>query len=76
MKAKLRGILDIFIGVILFSGVLIGGTNWVSSFASRYPSMGWVSIGAVVASLIIGLLSGMLLLAGYLRMTNSEEGKQ
>jgi|GEM_PF-2742528 len=73
MKDKLRGIIEVIISLILFSGVLIGATNWVSGFSSKYPSMGWVSIGAVVASLIIGLLSGMLLLAGYLRITDSEE---
>lgn len=75
MNKKKKGILEISLGVILFVIVLAIGVWAASSIGARYaPELGYLYIlSSVVVGLIVGVLSGLLLLSGYLRISGKRK---
>lgn len=75
MDKRKKGILEIALGVILFTIVLAIGIWASSSIGARYaPELGYLYIlSSVVIGLLVGILSGMLLLSGYLRISDKRK---
>lgn len=75
MEKKKRGYIEIVFGVFLFFGILSAGIWLASDIGSRYaPELGYLYIlSSIVAGLIIGLLSGILILSGYLRVSDKRK---
>lgn len=74
MDGRRRGKIEIFMGVILFYAFL-GIGFWIkSNLGVEYaPSYGYILVGALLAGLIIGLFSGILILSGYYRVSGKRE---
>ncbi len=70
MEEKRKGQIQVIVGVILFY-VLLGIGFWIkSNLGLEYaPSYQYIFVGAILLGLIIGLLSGILVLSGYYRIT-------
>lgn len=75
MENKKRGIVEIVLGIILFAIVLVIGLWAASSIGGRYaPELGYLYIlSSVVVGLLVGFLSGALILSGYLRTTEKRK---
>ncbi len=75
MDNKKRGIVEIVLGIILFAIVLAIGIWAASSIGARYaPELGYLYIlSSVVVGLVVGLLSGALILSGYLRASDKRQ---
>lgn len=74
MGDKKRGHIEIIIGIILFFTILGVGAAIVAIVGERYArALRYFIFSAMVSSLIIGLLSGMLILSGYLRVSDKRK---
>ncbi len=75
MEGSKRGYIEIIIGMILFFIVLGVGIAAASMVGSRYaPELGYLYIlTSMISGLTVGLLSGILILSGYLRVSDKRK---
>lgn len=75
MEENTRGYIEVIIGIISFFGILGAGITIASIVGSRYaPELGYLYIlFSMLSGLLVGLLSGMLILSGYLRISDKRK---
>ncbi len=75
MEEKKRGYVEVIVGIILFFAIIAAGIAAAAFIGARYaPELGYLYIlSSMLSGLIMGLLSGMLILSGYLRISDKRK---
>ena len=77
MEDKTRGYIEIIIGIIFFAAVLIVGAGIISIVGANFARvLSYYIFSAMVSSLIVGFLSGILISTGYSRTMNKESEEE
>ncbi len=74
MKDKTRGYIEIILGVIFFAAVITVGAGIISIVGKNFARvLSYYIFSAMISSLIVGFLSGILISTGYGRTLDNEE---
>ncbi len=77
MEDKKRGYIEIIIGIIFFAGVVAVGAAIISIIGEMYArALSYYIFSAMISSLIMGLLSGILISTGYSRTLDKEVNEE
>jgi len=73
MEDKTRGYIEIIIGIFFFAAVLAVGAGILSIVGRNFARvLSYYIFSAMISSLIVGFLSGILISTGYSRTLGNE----
>lgn len=74
MESKTRGYIEIMLGIIFFAAVITVGAGIISIVGQNFARvLSYYIFSAMISSLIVGFLSGILISTGYGRTLGNEE---